>query len=134
MPWRTIALKADKRGPSIETIDKNMHDKWDKVLNYLVMPSSAYEVEVGPVVERFFKRAGLIVEAQDEDEEDDDDDEKGPSFKIGSKGYEFLLQNIHVQVSFKYSWLCLSDTLVSFVIPSSYFSQCLLRFGGLLRS
>jgi hypothetical protein len=105
VPWRNATLKPDKRQPTIESIDKNMHDKWDKVLNYLVAPKDADEV--GPVVERFFKRSGLIIEhRRGEEEEEDEEDEEGlggevhdgPLFKIGSKGYEFLLQNIHVQV------------------------------------
>ena len=82
-------------------------------------------VKVGALVKRFLVRAKLIVPRHDEDddddedddedgdsaaggnndngvddmdEEDEDDEDSGVKYRIGSMGYEFLLQNIHVQM------------------------------------
>jgi len=78
-------------------------------------------IKVGALVKRFLVRAKLIVPRRDDDDDDegeengaggtpaggnddddDDDDEddedSGVKYRIGSRGYEFLLQNIHVQM------------------------------------
>mmetsp|Transcript_11531 Transcript_11531/g.13900 ORF Transcript_11531/g.13900 Transcript_11531/m.13900 type:complete len:544 (-) Transcript_11531:26-1657(-) len=109
VPWDHVLLKRDKKPPTVKEIDQYMHDKWDLVLNYLVLPKSSKAV--GTMVKRFFIRSKLIVERKDEEEENEDEDDEeeveeavgddidaGPTYKIGSRGYEFLLQNIHVQI------------------------------------
>mmetsp|Transcript_16915 Transcript_16915/g.39062 ORF Transcript_16915/g.39062 Transcript_16915/m.39062 type:complete len:547 (-) Transcript_16915:189-1829(-) len=115
-PWRPSSLKRDKNRPSAGEVDGHLHSKWDEVLKYLVEPKSSKRV--GEVVKQFLVRARLIVEkgqapgargsqdsesqgsdsGESEEEEQGEEVDNGKRFVIGSRGYEFLLQNMKVQM------------------------------------
>lgn len=102
---------------------RHMHRQWDKVLNFLV---GSPNVEMSEKVEDFLLRAGLMIPGTRDDSDHDDDDEEdrdgdfvqtglplhsssssssssasssmSSSIHISSQGYEFLLQDIHLQM------------------------------------
>jgi len=98
VPWRhRKKLKADPAPPQAEEIDEHMHSRWDQVLKFLV---GAPKVEMSEKVESFLLRTNLMVPVApgDINEVDSEDEEGGERIRISPRGYEFLLQDIHVQM------------------------------------
>ena len=105
-PWRDQLKKPhkpDKSPPGEAQISAEMHRKWDRVLNYLVRPQQPLH-GIGHDVKKFLVNAGLIVQATIDDyddqiedaediEETDDSEGDGKRYRIGSKGWRFLLMD-----------------------------------------
>jgi len=87
--------------PTLDELELYTQKRWDSVLHYLVgsdgngsSGDDEYDTTTPPdVVIHFLEKTGLM---------QDDPDFKGPKSKaplvITSKGYEFMLQDVHVQV------------------------------------
>lgn len=90
VPWRNQhKLKPDKRPPSLPDIDRWMRAKWDKVLYFMVGSPKAADLPV--TTQDFLLKTQLMVTVASEDA-------GALDLKISSRGYEFLLQNIQVQM------------------------------------
>jgi len=100
------SLKKIKPPPTMEDLENYTQRRWESVLHYLVGSSDVSIEEPPEGVKSFLESTGLM---QDDPEYAPKSSKEKTPLIITSKGYEFMLQDTHIQV-----WQFLLQLLLSF--------------------